>query len=266
MGLRGRSCVRRAWIVDSKTRKKSFNFSIKKPEEIQQEYYQKTAETYDQLHVHGEGEHETALKYTQALMIAHGLKSILDVGCGTGRALKTLRDGGFDAKGVEPIQELIELAVKKGVGREAIIQGSGYCLDFPDNSFDAVCSFGVLHHVEHPDSVVREMMRVARRAVFISDANRFGQGRCMAKLIKLLIYKMGWWRLFDLVRTKGKRYMLSEGDGLYYSFSVYDVLPILGRWTNQIILLPTVNYDNMNLKSLMLNVPHILVCAFKSKE
>jgi len=82
-----------------------------------------------------------------------------------------LRARGMCAYGFEPVSELIEQAHRKGLPRGLIARGDGYRLPFADNSFDAVCECGMLHHVEQPGPVVREMMRVARRAVFLSDEN-----------------------------------------------------------------------------------------------
>ena len=72
-----------------------------------------------------------------------------------------------------------------------LVLGSGLQLPFPDASFDAVCEFGVLHHVEHPNAVVREMLRVSKTAIFLSDTNRFGRGRLFARLVKLALWKLG---------------------------------------------------------------------------
>jgi hypothetical protein len=65
------------------------------------------------------------------------------------------------------------------------------------------------------------MLRVAKKAVFISDANNFGQGRLLARTLKQAINALGLWGLADLVKTGGKGYLCSEGDGLAYSYSVF---------------------------------------------
>ena len=65
-------------------------------------------------------------------------------------------------------------------------------------------------------------LRVARRAILISDSNRFGQGSRMERLTKRLLASLGLWRSFDWVLTRGKGYRISEGDGLFYSYSLFD--------------------------------------------
>lgn len=97
--------------------------------------------------------------------------------------------------------------------------------------------FSILHHVQHPAAVVGEMLRVARKAVVIVDCNRFGQGSWPARLFKLLLYKIGLWHAFNFVRTRGKRYQISEGDGLFYSYSVYDSYDLVARWADRMLLL-----------------------------
>ena len=85
--------------------------------------------------------------------------------------------------GVEPVAALVNQAVQKGnAACPAILQASGETLPFPDASFDVVCEFAILHHAAKPNAIVREMLRVARKAVFISDSNRFGQGSRAVRL------------------------------------------------------------------------------------
>jgi len=70
------------------------------------------------------------------------------------------------------IRQGISSSVTQGL---PLLMASGDALPFADNSFDAVCEFGILYHVPEPVRVIQEMLRVARHVVVISDANRFGQ-------------------------------------------------------------------------------------------
>ena len=125
------------------------------------------------------------MQHVLSVIAALGAKSALDVGAGTGRTVqRPLRDapGLQRVIGLEPVPELIAQARAKGIAADVLQQGDGRALPFADGSFDVVIETGVLHHVEEPRLVVREMLRVARRAVFLSDANRFGQGGLAARL------------------------------------------------------------------------------------
>jgi hypothetical protein len=41
------------------------------------------------------------------------------------------------------------------------------------------------------------------------------------------------------LRTGGKRYQISEGDGLFYSYSVYDSYEQVAQWADRILILPS---------------------------
>jgi hypothetical protein len=118
--------------------------------------------------------------------------------------------------------------------------------------------------VADPGRVVAEMIRVAKRAVFLSDSNRFGQGGHSARLLKLALYQCGLWPAARYLQTKGKMYTLSQGDGLAYSYSVFDSYRQLAAGTQQIWLLPTVEQSNRrSWVHPLLTSTHVLLCAFK---
>lgn len=235
-------------------------------ESLQAAYYARTASGYDEVHNSAEEhEHNVALHYMDMVSQSLGLTSFLDVGAGTGRGMAFLLDRGKQVRGVEPVAAMIEKAEACGIPKGLLIQGSGYELPFKDESFDAVFECGVLHHVAKPADVVGEMMRVARRAVFLSDSNRFGQGRHAARLLKLALYKCGLWPTARFLQTKGKMYTLSEGDGLAYSYSVFDSYDQLAAQSRRIWLFPT-NQGTATVRSWihpLLTSSHVLLCALK---
>jgi SAM-dependent methyltransferase len=152
------------------------------------------------------------------------INSTLDIGTGTGRAVSFIKAHrpAIKVVGIEPVEALREIAYTKGLGPDEVMDGDATRLAFADGAFDLVCEFGVLHHIRQPERAVAEMLRVARKAVFISDSNNFGQGSGPARLLKQLINMLGLWKLTDLVKTRGKGYSISEGDGLSYSYSVFN--------------------------------------------
>src|SRR5207245_752348 len=88
--------------------------------------------------------------------------------------------------------------------------------------FDVVCEFAVLHHVKKPEVVIAEMLRVARKAIFISDSNNFGQGSFLRRSMKQALNALGLWKVANFFKTSGKNYIISDGDGLGYSYSVFN--------------------------------------------
>ena len=164
--------------------------------DVQRAYYERTAGEYDALHADTAGEHEVALRYVSNILGLLNAQSVLDVGSGTGRALAYLRDHHptTELHGIEPVSALIEQAVsRRGLPAGLIRPGSGDALPFADASVDVVCCFGVLHHVRNPSKVIAKMTRVARKAVFISDSNRFGQGSLPGRLVKAALAGAGLW-------------------------------------------------------------------------
>jgi ubiquinone/menaquinone biosynthesis C-methylase UbiE len=237
-----------------------------KPEQLQATYYARTAGSYDEAHASDPwDEHYAALQIIHSVSDVLGLETFLDVGAGTGRAVSFFRNKGKEIRGVEPVQALIEQATAKGVPENVILCGDGRSLPFDDQSFDAVLECAVLHHVAEPSVVVKEMMRVARKAVFLSDSNRFGQGGMAARALKLALYKMGLWRAARYVQTRGKYYTISDGDGLAYSYSIYDSYDQLADWADAIWCLPTASErSSKSWLHPLLTSPTGLLCAIRT--
>ena len=186
------------------------------PVTAQRKYYSDTADAYDFRRLQRPDEHAVALGWLTALIRANRFSGILDVGCGTGHCLRFLKSEGFEieVKGVEPVKAMRDIATRNGLSAEEIVDADALALPFADLSIDLVCSFGVLHHIADHQKAVSEMCRVARKAVFISDSNNFGQGGAVARAIKQGLRELGLWPIFDFVRTKGKGFHFSEGDGV----------------------------------------------------
>jgi ubiquinone/menaquinone biosynthesis C-methylase UbiE len=234
---------------------------------LQREYYERTAHLYDAEHVREGDEHSAALRHMSGFFELLGISSVLDVGCGTGRGMRFFlqEKPGISVRGVEPVAALIDQAVNVGcVPAGLITVGFGEALPFADRSFDAVFECGMLHHVKEPNRVVREMMRVSRKAVFLSDENRFAHGNMFSRWAKLLLWKAGAFGAAYRLKTLGKGYRFSEGDGLAYSYSVFDSMRIVSEWADRVIVVPT--DDVVEAKSLfhpLLTSFHVLLCAVR---
>ena len=206
--------------------------TISKEVQIQRHYYAQTANSYDEMHLAQDQEHILALHLLASYIEFYQIRSVLDVGAGTGRTVLWLQNRFPDLviKGIEPVTALRSEGYKKGILPEDLIDGDAYQLPFADNSFDLVCEFAVLHHVKEPENVVREMSRVGSKMVCISDCNFMGQGSLPLRLLKYTLFSLGLWSAADWIKTKGKGYTISEGDGLAYSYSVYQSLRTLHKF------------------------------------
>jgi ubiquinone/menaquinone biosynthesis C-methylase UbiE len=210
---------------------------------IQNKYYSETAASYDITHMHGESdpEHAVAYYFMCSMIEKLNVKSVLDIGAGTGRVISDLKNKypGLRVTGIEPVAELREQGYKKGILRNDLIHGDGKAIDFPEDQYDMVCAFGILHHIDDPQRVIKEMLRVSKYAIFISDANNFGQGSRKQRFLKQAINAMGLWNAFNYIKTRGKRYQISEGDGLFYSYSVYNNFSFIKRNCRSVYLMNT---------------------------
>lgn len=194
----------------------------------QTEYYRDNAESYDQSGFEGI---VFALFLLEGFLKRSGCKTVLDVGSGTGRALLEMSNSfpDLDVIGIEPNDRMRAVGHKKGIPQDRLIYGDAAKLQFANDSFDLVTEFGVLHHVPNPNIVVQEMVRVAKRGVFLCDSNNWGQGSLPVRVAKQLLRNLGVWDLATRLTTRGRWYKYSEGDGIYYSFSLYDTLSVIQK-------------------------------------
>jgi len=90
---------------------------------------------------------------------------VLDLGCGEGELLAWLAvNKSVDARGVEISGSKVARAIARGVSvyQSDIDQGLA---DYPDQVFDYVIQSQTLQETRHPLEVLREMVRVGRRAI-----------------------------------------------------------------------------------------------------
>ena len=208
--------------------------------DAQRAFFANRASSYD-ASVEEEFEHIFALSWLVSMMDHFQWSSLLDVGSGTGRALAVVRAKRPSTRlvGIEPVAELRKVGHEKGLGEHELIDGNALELPFADGSFDVVTEFGVLHHIKTPHLAVDEMLRVAKCAVFISDSNNFGQGSRPGRLIKQAINAVGLWKLATSLKTRGKGYHYSEGDGVFYSYSVFNDYERIARRCSSVYVLNT---------------------------
>lgn len=90
--------------------------------------------------------------------------SVLDAGCGEGELLRRGVLGGCRAVSLDRSWE----ALAEGGFSASAVCGSVLALPFGPAAFDAVVCLEVLEHLEDPAAALRELMRVARRAVVLS--------------------------------------------------------------------------------------------------
>lgn len=203
--------------------------------ETQKEYYERTATDYDAMHLR-EPEHEFALSQLLGIMRYHGYDSMLDIGSGTGRVLRHSKPylPGVRFAGIEPVAGLREIGYLQGLTSEELFDGDAMKLNLADDSWDIVCAFGILHHIPDPSTAIREMCRVAKHGIFFSDLNNYGCGPLAQRIFAHSMRIMHLWKPFQYIKNGFKYEKYSVGDGIHYSYSLFDSLDVIAEKFPQI--------------------------------
>lgn len=100
------------------------------------------------------------------------VKSVLDVGCGTGFLSLIIAGMGKDVVGLDISEGMLRVAVdnakKKGL-RVNFKLGDAENLPFKDDSFDAVICRHLIWTLPNPEKAIEEFVRVARKKIVIID-------------------------------------------------------------------------------------------------
>lgn len=231
------------------------------------QYYREAVDEFDDLHLHDGDEHYVALSRTLPFVRQLGVKSILDVGCGTGRALEwyTREVPGASVAGIDPSPDMLARARERAPEADCRV-GSAQSLPFDDGQFDLVCSTGILHHVKDPDRCIREMFRVSNKAVLISDHNNFAFGGDFVRRIRLTLYGCGILGLFTFVKHGLRRQGYSATDGYWYPYSLLNSVPTIDALAEDIVLIPTRPSMTGRLDNFLLSQSHLAIWATTSND
>jgi SAM-dependent methyltransferase len=96
-------------------------------------------------------------------------RSILDAGCGEGELLRRgVLGSGCSTVSLDRSLEVLRAWPPAPSPRPPLVCGSVLQLPFAPATFDAVLCLEVLEHLEDPAAALRELLRVARKAVVLS--------------------------------------------------------------------------------------------------
>ena len=94
-------------------------------------------------------------------------KKCLEIGCGVGTDFIQFLRGGADIYGIDFSEKSISLARKRlelfGFDKERIKVADAENLPFPENYFDFIYSWGVLHHTTNINKALSEVYRVLKK-------------------------------------------------------------------------------------------------------
>jgi ubiquinone/menaquinone biosynthesis C-methylase UbiE len=194
------------------------------------EFYERTGSQYNKWHCNPSyaSSHDFAVAELLQTMSEIKAKSLLDVGCGTGRATRTALDKGYEATGLDISSSLLDIAHRElGIPRERLIVGDATQLPFAADSFDFGCALGTLHHSAQPAKIISELIRVCRKGIIVSDEGNHFPGGVKKLLLKMGLFKPVYWALFRRPPRTQRRATASEDDGPAFVFSMEEVIPTL---------------------------------------
>ena len=112
-----------------------------------------------------------------------GKYSFLELGAGTGEMAELIASQNFEFISRYAVSEYFAEGVEwlKGRGLEAHLVDAEN-IPFENESFDAVLCFDVMHHVQNPSKMAKEMLRTARGRLFLTESNGLSFGRKLMEL------------------------------------------------------------------------------------
>ncbi len=111
-----------------------------------------------------------------------GPLDVLEIGAGVGEIARMFVDHGITLRQYVGIEYSLPAARHVRAAGFHATQASAEQLPFPDNRFDLVFCFDVMHHVANPRAMASEMVRVTRRDFFLSEANGLSPVRKLGEL------------------------------------------------------------------------------------
>ena len=120
---------------------------------------------------------------TDDLILAHTEPGsrVIDIGCGDGRLLETLREShGCRVAGVENDPRAFVSAIARGVGMLEIDLDSGLSL-VPDDAFDVAVVSQTLQQIRRPLELLEELFRIAGRVIVVVP--NFGHWRIRLQVL-----------------------------------------------------------------------------------
>ncbi len=100
-------------------------------------------------------------------IVQQGYTSILDAGCGLCVDYEGIRSSGITIcyQGLDITPKFVDHATKRGI---PVVLGSIESIPFEGNSFDIAYARHVLEHLEYYEAGLTELIRVAKKEVFVN--------------------------------------------------------------------------------------------------
>lgn len=117
-------------------------------------------------------------------------KRVLEIGTGMGVDAKRFIKAGAAYTGIDLTRE----------EKPFIFMMNAENIDFPDNHFDLVYSFGVIHHTLHPTKVVDEIFRVMKPGgfLFVMVYNKFSWRYFEIQVLRRILWFFNYYKFREI--------------------------------------------------------------------
>jgi len=146
----------------------------------QREYWNSTVNKRSYRHPIVEFFAKQRLEYLRPILKLSAEDRLLDIGCGDGFSTFYASRDTANLFGVDRSTLMLE----HHPTRSRVACADAYALPFRNNSFDAVWSWELLHHMLQPELAIREMQRVSSKYVVIFEPNRYNLALFLYGLFK----------------------------------------------------------------------------------
>jgi ubiquinone/menaquinone biosynthesis C-methylase UbiE len=149
-----------------------------------------------------------------------GVRSLLDVGCGTGHFAALWAANGLTAVGLDRDADMLAFAHRHRPWFP-IMRGDALALPMQDRCVDVVAMVTVLEFLDDPEQALREAARAARRALLLGVLNRASPVAWSRRLRRARAYRRARfyspWSLKQLVRRaiREREMVVDSQTGLY---------------------------------------------------
>lgn len=133
-----------------------------------------TDEVAHREHIYGSGPPTPANDPEIVALAQRCTGSTLDFGCGSGYIVRTLRERGIEAHGVELDRPQIHQALTPDIRPHVTLYDGEFPLPFDDGAFDTVFSSEVIEHIPDYETALAEVVRVSREQLVLTVPDASG--------------------------------------------------------------------------------------------
>jgi len=172
---------------------------------------------------------------------------VLDIGCGSGRITKKIKDLGLEVEGLDFSEEAVKKAVSNGIKADVCDLDEGIIKK--DNEFDAVWAGDIIEHVFDPINLIREINRVLKKNGVLILAIPSDVG--LISRIKMLLgqsyqeqmyRRSGFYKHHTFFNLSLIKFMLGKGN---FSINKIEKLLILNKKRYHVNALPSAFYNQL---------------------